>query len=208
MGNFGFMERKVTKYAGAATMYFVSKKLKKKHNITDERAALYEAANTWVEALKGHDFLDSYRGCYLKPMRPCCVWGSETHQIPDIGERYGGAHTDCQSVGWMPSKHSYVDLLKSLWPHLLQCVYVSINYRLSVVVKSAWGRDDSKVLIPATVILRFMFTPAEMRTKLKSYVEEECVKLGPIELVKMKYCVAASSWKRELLREFTNSEDA
>ncbi|KAI3926301.1 hypothetical protein MKW98_028437, partial [Papaver atlanticum] len=62
--------------------------------------------------------------------------------------------------------------------------------QLLVVVKRAWGRDDSKVLIPATVILRFMFTPAEMRsdanlkTKLKSYVEEECVKLGPIELVK------------------------
>ncbi|RZC73726.1 hypothetical protein C5167_049206 [Papaver somniferum] len=59
-GNFSFMEGKVTKYAGAATMFFVSKKLKKKHNITDERAALYEAANTWVEALKGRDFLDSY----------------------------------------------------------------------------------------------------------------------------------------------------
>ncbi|KAI3929430.1 hypothetical protein MKW92_010457 [Papaver armeniacum] len=38
------MERKVVKYAGAETMYFVSKKLKKKHNITDERATLYEAA--------------------------------------------------------------------------------------------------------------------------------------------------------------------
>ncbi|MCL7030439.1 hypothetical protein MKW94_029304, partial [Papaver nudicaule] len=52
------------------------------------------------------------------------------------------------------------------------------------------GRDDSKVLIPATVILRFMFTPAEMRsdvnlkTELKADVEEECVKLGPVELVK------------------------
>ncbi|XP_022844286.1 prostaglandin E synthase 2-like [Olea europaea var. sylvestris] len=38
-------------------MYFVSKKLKKKYNITDERAALYEAAETWVDALKGQDFL-------------------------------------------------------------------------------------------------------------------------------------------------------
>ena len=34
-------------------MYFVSKKLKKKYNITDERAALYEAADTWVGSLKG-----------------------------------------------------------------------------------------------------------------------------------------------------------
>lgn len=38
-------------------MYFVAKKLKKKHNITDERAALYGAAETWVDALKGRQFL-------------------------------------------------------------------------------------------------------------------------------------------------------
>lgn len=38
-------------------MYFVSKKLKKKHNITNERAALYEAAETWVDGLKGLQFL-------------------------------------------------------------------------------------------------------------------------------------------------------
>ncbi|KAL3372266.1 hypothetical protein AABB24_008689 [Solanum stoloniferum] len=56
-GNFSFTERITAKYAGAAAMYFVSKKLKKKYNITDERAALYDAAETWVEALKGRDFL-------------------------------------------------------------------------------------------------------------------------------------------------------
>ncbi|KAF3796492.1 Prostaglandin E synthase 2 [Nymphaea thermarum] len=56
-GNFSTMERVSVKYAGAAAMYFVSKKLKKRHNITDERAALYEAAETWVEALDGRDFL-------------------------------------------------------------------------------------------------------------------------------------------------------
>lgn len=56
-GNFSFAERLSVKYAGAAAMYFVSKKLKKKHNITDERAALYEAAETWVEALNGRNFL-------------------------------------------------------------------------------------------------------------------------------------------------------
>ena len=38
-------------------MYFVSKKLKKKHNITDECASLYEAANTWVEALNNRLFM-------------------------------------------------------------------------------------------------------------------------------------------------------
>ncbi|KAL6524844.1 hypothetical protein OROMI_030437 [Orobanche minor] len=56
-GNFSFTEKITAKYAGAAAMYFVSKKLKKKYNITDERAALYEAAETWVDALKGRDFL-------------------------------------------------------------------------------------------------------------------------------------------------------
>lgn len=47
----------MAKYGGAAAMYFVSKKLKKKHNITDERAALYGAAEQWVDALKGRKFL-------------------------------------------------------------------------------------------------------------------------------------------------------
>ncbi|KAA8528767.1 hypothetical protein F0562_036122 [Nyssa sinensis] len=56
-GNFSLTERIIAKYTGAAAMYFVSKKLKKKHNITDERVALYEAAETWVDALKGREFL-------------------------------------------------------------------------------------------------------------------------------------------------------
>lgn len=56
-GNFSFTEKITAKYAGAAAMYFVSKKLKKRHNITDERAALYEAAETWVNALEGRNFL-------------------------------------------------------------------------------------------------------------------------------------------------------
>ncbi|THG20758.1 hypothetical protein TEA_003832 [Camellia sinensis var. sinensis] len=55
--NFSLTERIVAKYAGAAAMYFVAKKLKKKHNITDERAALYEAAETWVDALNGRKYL-------------------------------------------------------------------------------------------------------------------------------------------------------
>ncbi|KAI3793593.1 hypothetical protein L1987_36213 [Smallanthus sonchifolius] len=56
-GNFSFYEKYSVKYAGAAAMYFVSKKLKKKYNITDERAALYDAAETWVDTLDGRDFL-------------------------------------------------------------------------------------------------------------------------------------------------------
>ncbi|GLT65257.1 hypothetical protein SLA2020_376960 [Shorea laevis] len=56
-GNFSFSQKITVKYAGAAAMYFVSKNLKKKYNITDERAALYEAAETWVNALNGREFL-------------------------------------------------------------------------------------------------------------------------------------------------------
>ncbi|KAI4302074.1 hypothetical protein L6164_035291 [Bauhinia variegata] len=53
------------------------------------------------------------------------------------------------------------------------------------------GRDDSKVLIPATVILRYMFTPAEirgdekLRSELEEDVKEECVKLGPVDSIKV-----------------------
>ncbi|XP_061342617.1 splicing factor U2AF-associated protein 2 [Gastrolobium bilobum] len=53
------------------------------------------------------------------------------------------------------------------------------------------GRDDAKVSIPATVILRYMFTPAEMRAdenlrlELEKDVKEECVKLGPVDAVKV-----------------------
>ncbi|KAI4347266.1 hypothetical protein L6164_008090 [Bauhinia variegata] len=56
-GNFSFTEKITVKYAGAAAMYFVSKNLKKKYNITDERAALYEAAETWADSLNGREFL-------------------------------------------------------------------------------------------------------------------------------------------------------
>jgi hypothetical protein len=55
-GNFNLTEQFAVKYAGAAAMYFVSKKLKK-YNITDECASLYDAAYTWTEALNGRNFL-------------------------------------------------------------------------------------------------------------------------------------------------------
>lgn len=63
IGNFSFTEKYTVKYAGAAAMYFVSKNLKKKYNITDERASLYEAAEQWVNALDGREFL----GRFLHP---------------------------------------------------------------------------------------------------------------------------------------------
>lgn len=51
-------------------MYFVSKKLKKKYNITDERAALYDAAETWVDALKERPFLGMYNFQYNTKSSP------------------------------------------------------------------------------------------------------------------------------------------
>ncbi|XP_010278734.1 PREDICTED: splicing factor U2AF-associated protein 2 isoform X2 [Nelumbo nucifera] len=53
------------------------------------------------------------------------------------------------------------------------------------------GRDDAKLSIPATVVLRHMFTPAEMRSdadlrsELEADVKEECVKLGPVDLIRV-----------------------
>lgn len=72
LGNFSYLEIFLVKYAGAAAMYFVSKKLKKKYNITDERAALYEAAETWVDALDGREFLGMYSTVVLRRLYYQC----------------------------------------------------------------------------------------------------------------------------------------
>ncbi|KAE8681519.1 translocon at the outer membrane of chloroplasts 64-like [Hibiscus syriacus] len=86
-GNFSFTEKITVKYAGAAAMYFVSKNLKKKYNITDERAALYEAAETWVDALNGRSFLGG-----LKPnLADLAVFGVLR---PIRHLRYGGTHSN------------------------------------------------------------------------------------------------------------------
>lgn len=53
------------------------------------------------------------------------------------------------------------------------------------------GHDDSKVSIPTTIVLRHMFTPAEIRSdeslrpELEEDVKEECRKLGAVESVKV-----------------------
>jgi len=56
-GNFSMMERVTGKYIGATAMFFIGKRLKKRHNITDERASLYEAAEEWVKALDNRTFM-------------------------------------------------------------------------------------------------------------------------------------------------------
>ncbi|CAN8256116.1 unnamed protein product [Cochlearia groenlandica] len=53
------------------------------------------------------------------------------------------------------------------------------------------GRDDAKISIPATVVLRYMFSPAEMRTdeslsaEVEEDVKEESAKHGPFDSVKV-----------------------
>lgn len=53
------------------------------------------------------------------------------------------------------------------------------------------GHDDAKVSIPVTIVLSHMFTPAELRSdetllpELEADVREECMKLGPVESVKV-----------------------
>ncbi|XP_020574388.1 prostaglandin E synthase 2 [Phalaenopsis equestris] len=94
-GNFSFTERLTAKYAGAGVMYMVSKKLKKKYGITDERAALYDAAQTWTKALDGRDFLGGSRPNLadlavfgvLRPIRHLRA-GRDMVENTDIGEWY------------------------------------------------------------------------------------------------------------------------
>jgi hypothetical protein len=45
------------KYNGATAIFFIGKRLKKLHNITDERASLYEAAEEWIKALDNRTFM-------------------------------------------------------------------------------------------------------------------------------------------------------
>ncbi|XP_039125438.1 HIV Tat-specific factor 1 homolog [Dioscorea cayenensis subsp. rotundata] len=53
------------------------------------------------------------------------------------------------------------------------------------------GHDDAKLSIPTTIILRHMFTPAELRAdesllpELEADVREECAKLGPLDSIKI-----------------------
>lgn len=72
------------------------------------------------------------------------------------------------------------------------------------------GRDDAKLLIPATVILRYMFTPAELRadeslqTELEEDVHGECSKIGAVDSVK----VCANHPQGVILVKFKDRKDA
>ncbi|XP_007433798.2 prostaglandin E synthase 2, partial [Python bivittatus] len=54
-GKFGLVEGFFAKYVGAAAMFFVSKRLKKRHHMRDDvREDLYQAVNDWVKAVGKH----------------------------------------------------------------------------------------------------------------------------------------------------------
>ncbi|XP_018587114.2 prostaglandin E synthase 2 isoform X1 [Scleropages formosus] len=51
-GKFGSLEGVFAKYMGAVAMYFISKRLKSRHNLQDDvRQDLYKAVNQWVSAI-------------------------------------------------------------------------------------------------------------------------------------------------------------
>lgn len=57
-GNFGFFDRELARWSGVAIMYGLTHtKLKKRHGITDERAALYEEIGKWTDALGTRKFM-------------------------------------------------------------------------------------------------------------------------------------------------------
>lgn len=50
-------ERHLMVYSGAAIMYLISKRLKKRHNMSDDvRSHIYDACNQWVAELKNSPF--------------------------------------------------------------------------------------------------------------------------------------------------------
>nr|XP_027326904.1 prostaglandin E synthase 2 [Anas platyrhynchos] len=54
-GKFGTVEGFFAKYMGAIAMFFISKRLKKRHNLRDDvRQDLYEAVDEWVKAIGKH----------------------------------------------------------------------------------------------------------------------------------------------------------
>ncbi|KAH7719859.1 Protein R11A8.5 [Aphelenchoides avenae] len=55
--NFPAWERWLAVYVGAAAMYLISKKLKKKHRIDDERVAIFQACEKFVKAKGDRPFL-------------------------------------------------------------------------------------------------------------------------------------------------------
>ncbi|PIN14110.1 hypothetical protein CDL12_13271 [Handroanthus impetiginosus] len=83
--------------------------------------------------------------------------------------------------------HSILNLLDVAFPIL----FLNVLMFHLIHCDQTGGRDDAKVSIPATVVLRYMFTPAELRadenlcSELEEDVRDECGKLGPLDAVKV-----------------------
>jgi len=56
-GNFSSYLVYPSRVTGASIMYYISKRLKNRHNITDERKSLYEGVNVWLSALANKKFM-------------------------------------------------------------------------------------------------------------------------------------------------------
>ncbi|KAL3688892.1 hypothetical protein R1sor_015201 [Riccia sorocarpa] len=120
-GNFSRTERITAKYFGAAAMYFISKRLKKRHNISDERAALYEAADTWMKALGGRRFLGGDKPNLadlavfgvLRPIRHLRA-GEDMVENTSIGTWYSNMEEAVGPSSRLPSNYQKAELGKAV----------------------------------------------------------------------------------------------
>lgn len=60
---FTWWQRASIRYTGAAAMYFIGRRLKKKYDINDERQEIHAAIHDWMKAINdgGTDFLDGQK---------------------------------------------------------------------------------------------------------------------------------------------------
>ena len=55
--DFSWVQKQFNQYAGASIMYLVSKRMKSKYNIEDERQSVYKACSTWIAEVGDRTFL-------------------------------------------------------------------------------------------------------------------------------------------------------
>jgi len=60
---FSWYQKMLNQYIGGALMYVVSKRIKKKNNIVDERQAVYQAISTWLAEVGEREFLGGSAPC-------------------------------------------------------------------------------------------------------------------------------------------------
>lgn len=71
--NFPRWERNLMVYTGAAAMYLISKRLKKRHNLSDDvRDHMYNACNKWVQSIEG----SQYHGGKTPDLADMAVFGA------------------------------------------------------------------------------------------------------------------------------------